>query len=116
MDDIDHMVMQRMSVLRVADKLNLDGLDTLPIQQAKAAVVKAVRPNMRLDGVSNEYINAAYDMAVAAVSARKSTDIQREQMMSGRNQNFDSADPAVGSAADRRDAMIKRMQNRKDDE
>ena len=116
MDAIDQMVSERLSILRVGDKLNLDGLESMPIREAKAAIVKAVRPGMRMDGMSDDYINAAYDMAVATVNARKSTDRQREQMTSGRKANFDN-DPAPatsGSAADRRTAMINRIQKRKD--
>lgn len=116
MDSIDRMVSERLSILRVGDKLNLDGLESMPIREAKAAIVKAVRPGMRMDGVSDDYINAAYDMAVAAVNGRKSTDIQREQMAGGRKATFDSApEPTTGgSAADRRNAMINRNQKRKD--
>ena len=116
MDSIDRMVSERLSILRVGDKLNLDGLESMPIREAKAAIVKAVRPGMRMDGVSDDYINAAYDMAVATVNGRKSTDIQREQMASGRKATFDSAPAPTtgGSAADRRTAMINRNQKRKD--
>ena len=116
MDSIDRMVSERLSILRVGDKLNLDGLESMPIREAKAAIVKAVRPGMRMDGVSDDYINAAYDMAVATVNGRKSTDIQREQMSGGRKATFDSAPAPTtgGSAADRRTAMINRNQKRKD--
>lgn len=116
MDSIDRMVSERLSILRVGDKLNLDGLESMPIREAKAAIVKAVRPGMRMDGVSDDYINAAYDMAVATVNGRKSTDIQREQMTGGRKATFDSAPAPTtgGSAADRRTAMINRNQKRKD--
>lgn len=114
MDSIDRIVSERLSILRMGDKLNLDGLETLPIREAKAAIVKAVKPGMRMDGMSDDYVNAAYDMAVASVNARKSTDRQREQMTSGRKTNFDSAPSHSGSAADRRNAMIDRNQKRKD--
>ena len=116
MDSIDRMVSERLSILRVGDKLNLDGLESMPIREAKAAIGMAVRPGMRMDGVSDDYINAAYDMAVATVNGRKSTDIQREQMTGGRKATFDSAPAPTtgGSAADRRTAMINRNQKRKD--
>lgn len=115
MDSVDHLVAERIGILRVGDKLNLDGLETMPIRDAKAAIVKAVKPSMRMDGVSDDYINAAYDMAVASVNARKSTDIQRMQMTSGRRENFDSATNTVRrSAAESRNAMINRNLKRKD--
>lgn len=115
MDAIEQMVAERLSVVRAGDKLNLDGLDTMPIREAKAAIVKAVKPGMRMDGMSDDYINAAYDMAIATVYAKKSTDLQREQMLGDRKSNFDSAPAASnGSAAERRTAMINRNQNRKD--
>lgn len=112
MDDIDSIVAQRLAVIRVGDKLNLDGLDTMPLKEAKAAVIKAVRPGMRLDGVSDDYINAAYDMAAAEATAEKSTDRQRRQMMNKHTANFDSGDELSGCAAERRAAMIRRNQRK----
>lgn len=116
MDSLDQMISERLAVIRVGDKLNLDGLETMPIMQAKAAIVKAVRPGMRMDGMSDDYINAAYDMAAATVCGQKSTDLQRQQMTGGRKANFDGAPAPTtgGSAADRRAAMITRNQKRKD--
>lgn len=101
---------EHLSVCRVGDKLHLDGLDRLSLIAAKKAVIRKVRPGIRLDGKSKAYINAAYDMAVQEVSARKSTDYQRQQMMNGGKRS--RADGDEGGADAARQRMIQRNQNR----
>ena len=56
-------VSQRVELCRLGDKLHLDGMETMPVMQAKKKVVHAVIPGMRLDGKSSAYINAAFDIA-----------------------------------------------------
>lgn len=52
-----------MELCRLGDKLHLDGMESMPVMQAKKKVVHAVIPGMRLDGKSKAYINAAFDIA-----------------------------------------------------
>ena len=54
---------QRIELCRLGDKLHLDGMDTLPVMQAKKKVIRTVLPGMRLDGKGDAYINAAFDIA-----------------------------------------------------
>lgn len=100
-------------VVRVGDRLNMDGLETMSVKGAKKAVLKKLKPSLRLDGKSAAYVSAAFDMAVAEMNARKDTNYQRGQMM-----HKDSAKPtkAVGSAAEARQRMIDRRQNTQKEE
>lgn len=60
-----------MELCRLGDKLHLDGMDTLPVMQAKKKVIRTVLPGMRLDGKGNAYINAAFDIAKGKVDGRQ---------------------------------------------
>ena len=107
-DEIDTKVRQRVELIRLGDCLNLDGMDTLPVNEAKKKVIKAVLPNMRLDGKGSAYIEAAYDMARDKAQARKTVDEQRRQVL-----NLDSAGSAFKPESkydpdESRDNMIRR--------
>ena len=99
-------------VVRVGDRLNMDGLETMSVKGAKKAILKKLKPTLRLDGKSAAYVNAAFDMAVGELNARKGTNYQRQQMT-----RQDSAAPpkkAVGSAADARQKMIERRMKKEE--
>lgn len=106
-DSVDAIVRTRIQIGMIGRKLNLDGLEMMRIMDAKKAVIKAVRPGLRLDGKSATYINAAYDMAIADVESKsvKDTNYQKNQMF-----NSDGKGTAVeqNSAAAARDRMIAR--------
>ena len=111
-DSIDRMIRTRVKLGIVAEKLNLDGLENMPLRAAKKAVIKVVRPSINLDGKGDTYINAMFDMACDDVKsrARKSTSYQRKQMFNGDSKR---AFPKKGSSAeDARQRMIERRQNR----
>lgn len=93
-------------VVRVGDRLNMDGLETMSVKDAKKAVLGKLKPTLHLDGKSVAYINAAFDMAV---SERKDTNYQRRQMMHG-----DGVAPAkqTSSASEARQRMIDRRMNK----
>lgn len=108
-DSADQIIRQRLTICRVGDKLNMDGLEKMSIIGAKKAIVKKVLPSMRLDGKDIAYINAAYDIAVDKVKERKSTAYQKAQMCDGYTTRADSGNYG-GSAADARRAMIARRE------
>ena len=91
-------VSQRVELCRLGDKLHLDGMESMPVMQAKKKVVKTVLPGMRLDGKSKAYINAAYDIAKGKVNGRKTVADQRRQVF-----NADSANSAVRNANKKND-------------
>lgn len=111
-DSVDAIVRERIQIGMMGRKVNLDGLEMMDSIKARKAIIQAVRPGLRLDGKSNAYIKAAYDMAVADIEAgsQKDTGYQKHQMFNkdGRN-NADQ-----GGSANARQRMIDR-QNKKED-
>ena len=106
-DSADDIFRQRLSICRVGDKLRLDGLEDMSIIEGKKAIIAKVHPEMRLDGKSKEYVDAAYDLAVEEVNKRKDVSYQRQQM------NNDSAGKEVNGenvsmAYSARQRMIER--------
>lgn len=109
-------VSQRVELCRLGDKLHLDGMESMPVMQAKKKVVHAVIPGMRLDGKSRAYINAAFDIAKGKINGRKTVADQRRQVF-----NADSANAAVRNVGKKndpdaaRDRMIQRHAGEKED-
>lgn len=99
-------------VVRVGDRLNMDGLERISVKGAKKAILKKLKPALRLDGKSAAYVNAAFDMAVVELNARKGTNYQRRQMM--RQDAAAASRRAVGSAADARRQMIARRMKKEE--
>jgi len=98
-------------VVRIGDKLNMDGLETMSVKNAKKEVLKKLKPALRLDGKSSAYISAAFDMAVGEMKSRKDTNFQRQQMM---HKDSKPAPKNVGSAAEARQNMINRRMKKED--
>lgn len=114
-DSVDKAVDKRLrdylDVCRVADRLNLDGVENMSLTNARKKVISAVNPKLRLDGKSDAYIQAAYDIAKQNVAGRKKVDMQRRNIMS--KSNYDSMDSnAVSSAASAREKMIERREKK----
>lgn len=105
-DSVDKRIQKRVSLLRTADKLNLDGVDNLSNLEIMKKVIKAVNPRVRLDGKSKGYINYAYQFAVENLVPKKDASYQRRQMMGGAR--ADSADRAPSRAMTARERMIAR--------
>lgn len=106
MDSVDQRFMDRLDICRMADKLNLDGVEPLSITEGRKRIIKAVNPKMNLDGKSEAYIQAAYDIAKESFKSRKDTDAQRQQMAATQARK-DAAEKSNSAMA--REAMIKRM-------
>lgn len=105
MDSIEAYVNQKIELIRLGDKLNLDGIETMKPMDAKKAIIKKVHPNIRLDGKDIAYINAMFDIAKESVGKRKDVDYQRQQMFRG-----DSAhNKPVDGQNEARRRMIEKM-------
>ena len=108
MDSIDRIVSAKLELCRIGDKLHMDGIESMSMMEAKKAIIKKVKPSVRLDGKSNTYINAMFDITKDAIAERKDTDYQRSQMF-----NADSRSVATNrtetSASQARAKMISRM-------
>lgn len=82
------------------------------IEKAKKTVIKAVNPEVRLDGKSRAYIDAAFDCAAEAVRKRsvKDTSYQKRQMFNADGRDFAKANQGT-SARSARQRMIERHNN-----
>ncbi len=93
-DSVDARVNRRLAILRVADKLNLDGVDGLKNEEIMKRVVLAVNPSVRFDGKSKGFIKYAYEYAVENLipATKKNANFQRRQMLgeSAKRLNMDS--------------------------
>lgn len=88
MDSVDKIIQDRLDVCRMADRLNLDGVEGLSVREGRKRIIKAVNPKMNLDGKSDSYINAAYDIAKQSFHERKSTNDQRESLVVFENKSI----------------------------
>ena len=113
-DSIDKIVRTRVKLGIVAEKLHLDGLENMPLRAAKKAVIRMVRPNIRLDGKGDTYINAMFDLACDDVKARtrKDTRFQKKQMFN-RDSRRAVSRRRGNSAEDARQRMIARRQKKR---
>ena len=105
MDSIDAYVNQKIELIRLGDKLNLDGIETMKPMDAKKAIIKKVHPNIRLDGKDTAYINAMFDIAKESVGKRKDVDYQRQQMF----RSDSSHNKPVDGQNEARRRMIEKM-------
>lgn len=106
MDSVDRIIKERLDVCRMADRLHLDGVEDLSVREGKKRIIKAVNPKMNLDGKSDSYINAAYDIAKQTHCDRKSTDDQRERIAADRIRK-DAKETSNSTSA--RKNMIEKM-------
>ena len=107
---IDRLVSQKIMLGELGDAVGVKGLARRNVSDAKKAIIKAVRPEMRLDGKSSDYINAAFEYARAEIRAnrKKGTAAQKQQMF-----NMDSKMESDTGADAARRRMIAR-QNKRD--
>ena len=113
MDSIDAIVRQRVRLGVAGAKLGIKGLENMKLSAAKKTVIRAVNPNIRLDGKSDAYINGAFACAMDAVNAgsRKGTNYQKKQMFNGDSRGF-RAKTSVSSSDAARARMIERRINK----
>ncbi len=98
-------------VVRIGDKFNIDGLETLSIKNAKKAIIKKLKPSIRLDSKSAVYVDAVFDITVEEALKRKDSNYQRSQMM--RKDSKDTRTRAISGASEARQRMIDRQLNKK---
>ena len=113
-DSVDRLVRQRVKLALIGRELHMDGLENMKLRTAKKKVIKAVKPGLRLDGKSDAYINAAFDMACDSVKSRakKTTKYQKQQMFSRKSRMDGTVSKDSSDAA--RNRMIKRYMNKED--
>ena len=109
MDSIDAYIRQKIELIRLGDKLHMDGIDAMKPMDAKKAIIKKVNPNIRLDGKDKAYIDAMYDITKESIGKRKGVDYQRQQMRGDGMEKGVRKAPDAQSAAAKRAGMIARM-------
>lgn len=107
MDSVDRLVSQKLELCRIADKINLDGVERMSITAAKKAIIRKAKPGVRLDGKSKAYIDAMFDITKEAIAKKRSTDTQRRQMFNGDSRS--KAPSSMTAASKARQAMINRQ-------
>lgn len=105
-DSADKIFRQRLSICRIGDKLHMDGLENMSIKQGKKAIIAKVLPNMRMDGKSDAYIDAMFDLAVGEANKHKDVAYQKQQMTAQAPKK--RADSNESMAASARKKMIER--------
>lgn len=110
--DIDTIVRERLAVARVGDRLGIAGIEAMPIRDAKCAVIKHVNPKLNLDGRSDAYIDAAYDLAAEQANGGSSVAAQLQGM--GKRNNDGKSDDAPTNAAAARERMMNRRKEGKE--
>ena len=106
-DSVDGIVVERMRLGRLGDRLGLEGLEGLRPFEAKKRIIAAALPGMRLDGQSAAYVQAAFDQAAELVESRKDADYQRRQM----SQRTDGAPGRGAPSLDARARMVQNLLN-----
>lgn len=110
MDSADRLFSKKLEVVRIGDRLNMNGLENMKLLDAQKAIIRKVRPSLRLDGKSDTYIQAAFDLAKEAIGKQKSTDTQRQQMFQ-KDGKSSFVTSGVSSAQKARQKMIERQLN-----
>lgn len=81
--NFDSAVKARVELLGVAEKHKIEKADSMTDKDIKLAVIKAVRGDkVNLDGKSDDYIEAAFDMAKDEVKAREDSMASQRQSVS----------------------------------
>jgi hypothetical protein len=106
---VEKRLNEKLELIEVGNKLNLDGLRSLSPLEAKIRIIKAVTPSLRLDGESELYIDASFKRALVDINSRKDTDYQRAQMFNRDTKDYASANKSKSQQA--RDEMVARAQN-----
>ena len=116
MDAVDKLVSEKFKVVKVAERLNMDGeqMISMPLLEAKKAILRKSNPDIRLDGKSVTYINAAFDIVKANVEKVKpGTENQRKQIFNTDGKNTQTAQPTVSGADAARARMLDGIYNKK---
>ncbi len=102
-DGFDAAVKERVAMMAAAAAHKIDHADTMTNLEIKKAVIKAVRGDMDLEGKSEDYINAAFDMAEADGAQRKDGLANQRKAVFKKDDHQDAADD------DDIDAIMKKI-------
>lgn len=100
--EVDKRVKERMALLAIAAKAKVEATDSMDAKAIKEAVVKAIFPKANLDGKSEEYVQARFDLAVEGMDKEQNADEETRKL------NDDTAGKG-GTSADKLAEARKRM-------
>ncbi len=109
MDSVDRIVSRKLEVCRIGDALHMDGIENMTVLEAKKAIIRKVKPTIRLDGKSETYIEAMFDITKETISSRKDTDYQRSQMFNSDSRSAAPKASGESAAAKARQRMIEKQ-------
>lgn len=101
-DAADDIFRQRLAICRIGDKLHMDGLENMSIKQGKKAIIAKVLPNMRMDGKSDAYIDAMFDLAVGEANKHKDVAYQKQQMTAQAPKRREDSNESMAASARKR--------------
>lgn len=98
-DSIAQAVSERIALMADAAKVvNLDGLQGMSEREIKEAVIKSKHADINLDGKSDDYVNARYDVVMEAVPSQQDAALAKQKQAVNQAMNADAA-PAFRSEA-----------------
>jgi len=103
----NHMIMGK-----IGRSVGLKNLEMRDIRDAKIAIINAVRPEMRLDGKSDAYINGAFESARKSIKARKAKGVSYQKKQMFNKDSNDVVKVEKDSALKARERMIERQKNK----
>lgn len=103
--DVQKLVKARIALEKTAERAGVEKFDALSDLDLKKAVIKVDSPDVSLDGKSEEYINARFDMASEAIDA---SDEAAKKLGGKINEGKRQAEVMDSDAA--RQRMIERQQ------
>lgn len=105
-DSIDKIVRERVKVGIIGRKINMDGLEDMSLKAAKKAIIRAVRPAIRLDGKSDSFIDALYACCADDINARSTKDTQYQKRQMFNKDAAEAMKPAKLESTSARERMI----------
>lgn len=111
-DSVEAIASELLELVMIGNSLNLDGFELLKLKplEIKKRIIKAIKPNTRLDGKGNHYVKTAFEIALEELNSRKDTTYQRKQMFNkDGNGNPDSL--GISKSQKAREEMLSRTKN-----
>ena len=109
---ISRSVRNHMIMGNIGRQIGLKNLEMKDIRDAKIAIIKKVRPDMRLDGKSDAYINGAFESARKTIKEKKAKGVEYQKRQMFNKDSRDVVRTERSSAMDARQRMIERQKNK----
>jgi phage shock protein A len=106
-DSIAQAVSERVALMAEASKVvNLDALQGKSEREIQEAVIKSKHADINLDGKSDDYVKASYDMVMKAIPSKEAEALGKQKQAVNQAMNADAA-PVHRSQASLYNEMFK---------